>query len=1486
MTIEDNYSSINSTINQLRNLLITKLNECYVTATDSMTLKELIDKVGDIRAVEVDNKNNNKPTSEPAIDDTDISIFNITLYKRIRYYMRLLGFYLVLKGVSVHKVNEQTDLKGLIELIDDIDVITSSILTIIPPDRIQYYGENIVIPYILVDINGQEITEGDITITDSKGIVYESIEAGKTLTISPLAVGTETFTITYHGYGTHAPSAPQTFTVDILQSRIRFLVDFTNISDQSRYYNDKHTGYENDIWRVEVQTLNYQNQPLADIPFNISIPGVWESLVDKCTDENGKFVSNEVINQAGDYAINCATTYEETDKLTNTTYTYDMHIKYGVLKPQGGQNTFTDYLGKDTYKYYINTIDEDSGEETIAYNGKTVNIHINADVVSENGLTKEEYTTTAIIRGNKCEIDLKTICNPVNVEKIKITWTLQTDDFKTSTHTTVDILSNFILPDNKIFFLDDTPVITYAPLGTPAPNTTIQGQITYTDDAEHTIFIQKEETYYDYEDLDDKGEPKFKTRTIEIEDVEIIGDVTENITFTTDADGNIYLNEYKTPAKYTLTLYSNYEKDNVEETLIYDYTLEQPFDIKKTSYTKTSHIEYRITIYDIEHPCIIKLLHDGVEVDSSLYSVTDNPSAISVEDPEDTEETTEEITSYLVKSVLIPISNELIGENTLSVAVGRYREEVKFLFVDKIFDILTPTTNLGHTVIEIKCYDNTVESITLDSPYIDVIDIEKDDNNIFYIECDLKKTGLIDFTVTDDSLSSENLSITVEKENLLPYVDVAFVTRGATDDRTEDYTFSYVDVPNIPILFNIKESLYPEIGSTSTTLPISYTIEKKNNPNHIIDYSENFTYPSYNEDEEEISTQLSLPTLPPGTYYVKFNYAGNSNYTPFVKTIEINILKSIPTHTIAQKYTGYANDERNLQHSQNSNFQEITVSNKNIKVIKHTQTNAIFKKGNYTNTYIVIQVTNLPTNVTLNLLDENLNQLYSPYNTNGQKAQTPCKITAGQVNVIQLPAHYVNGSYTDFAPGTYNWNLKFDGNDYWEAKVIPFTVEIRDFKTWEVITPRIYPNDDVQVKVRSYVDTIIPANVLGTGYKSGCPNSSYNESTGIITYHNSDIDTTLGAHTKTINQASNYIVNYEVMNPIVFYTTHQGTYKPSNSSISNFTIGAKIAPNCTMTGTANDTTFSITINNKQYTHEGYNNTTTKGRYYKYINFPPDTYDCVVNFKLDDNKTYTCSGSFTVSTKNCEIYLDYMVNDDNTYTLIPNYTYNMTPIPNAKIGIIDVQTNTLKTILTTDNNGECTYTVAAGVYKAVAINSKNQYILESNIVDFINVYRIVTDVYFTTDNNKNLYIDDISSLVLNRYKINTALSWNSNDNLVLTSISLLELRDDTEVIVNVVDGDKLQVQKSLLSEIDDNDEILDYISIGNNDSLKIVKKSVSDMMNIVVVTDVKMNNNYNLDITREKYVDVLDIDNIVSDVSIVDGNLLVKTIGDIKEELYS
>mgnify|MGYP007038193477 CR=1 FL=1 len=58
------------------------------------------------------------------------------------------------------------------------------------------------------------------------------------------------------------------------------------------------------------------------------------------------------------------------------------------------------------------------------------------------------------------------------------------------------------------------------------------------------------------------------------------------------------------------------------------------------------------------------------------------------------------------------------------------------------------------------------------------------------------------------------------------------------------------------------------------------------------------------------------------------------------------------------------------------------------------------------------------------------------------------------------------------------------------------------------------------------------------------------------------------------------------------------------------------------------------------------------------------------------------------------------------------------------------------------------------------------------------------------------------------------------------------------------------------------------------------------MDIVVVTEIKMNNDYNLDVITMRYVDVDSIDNIVSDVSIVDGKFLVKTIGDIKQELYS
>ena len=100
-------------IKKLRYYLISQLNKCNITDVDDYTFKELIDAVGDIDAPEVDNSNNTKPLNEPSVtEDNNILDYLKNLYQRIRYYMRLLAHYLVLKSVPTYKVAEEDTLMG------------------------------------------------------------------------------------------------------------------------------------------------------------------------------------------------------------------------------------------------------------------------------------------------------------------------------------------------------------------------------------------------------------------------------------------------------------------------------------------------------------------------------------------------------------------------------------------------------------------------------------------------------------------------------------------------------------------------------------------------------------------------------------------------------------------------------------------------------------------------------------------------------------------------------------------------------------------------------------------------------------------------------------------------------------------------------------------------------------------------------------------------------------------------------------------------------------------------------------------------------------------------------------------------------------------------------------------------------------------------------------------------------------------------------
>ena len=620
-----------------------------------------------------------------------------------------------------------------------------------------------------------------------------------------------------------------------------------------------------------------------------------------------------------------------------------------------------------------------------------------------------------------------------------------------------------------------------------------------------------------------------------------------------------------------------------------------------------------------------------------------------------------------------------------------------------------------------------------------------------------------------------------------------------------------------------------------------------------------------------------------------------------------------------------ASDETQPMGQSQQQLIKVLHNNTSQQLNRHVETNGtietdvadfILKKGDYTNTYIAIDTSGLPDGVTLILCDENSNPLYSPVDTNHNWQTTLCSITVGETDIIPLPAQFNNqlSAHTPFPIGTYNWKLKFnETNDYY-GEEIPLTVEIRDFKVWEIQTPQIYPNENITVQLKTYADTYYPdnsfTNLLST-------NATYDSSTGIITYPNSDInDLSLGKHMQIINQASNCFIDYEVMNPIEFY--HEGDAYYSAEQKIGYTIKQRSL--VTTNGPAKN--YNILINGQHINTEKYG-IKTPSMYNVYTDlFPPGTYHCVVpTITTSNGETYTCEGDFTISTENCSLNLQYenaqttidlmtlstnnehniqtsgyvsvgngimsitsgctfqpipcdkireinvryiggstysqiqqyssehiplktgtysinnnictytdengnittypwdgentdvfsLINnstslyreaqydiftitydDDNKSYLSTTYQYNDTPIPNARIGLINAHTNVLLETAVSDEQGKCIWTTTEpGICKSVAYDMRtNEVILESNIIAPL--------VY-------NVDIDNNGDLIINKY-----------DNISGSSISVTDsiTDDEGDLLISTTQYNSINdVEDAIYSiDIDENGDIY-YNTIG-------------------------------------------------------------------------
>lgn len=310
----------------------------------------------------------------------------------------------------------------------------------------------------------------------------------------------------------------------------------------------------------------------------------------------------------------------------------------------------------------------------------------------------------------------------------------------------------------------------------------------------------------------------------------------------------------------------------------------------------------------------------------------------------------------------------------------------------------------------------------------------------------------------------------------------------------------------------------------------------------------------------------------------------------------------------------------------------------------------IYKKGNYLNTYLIADITGLPDNATLFLTDAQNNQLYSPFNVNGDYEKTACTAETTNTKIaIPLPAQYDGDFWTDYPAGTYNWKLRYHGDDLYKAKDYPLAIQIVDFNTWEVQNPSIYPNEDISSKIRTYANTIPSVTDLLTA------NATYDANTGIITYPNNDInDLSIGEHTQLINNKQ--LLEYTVKNPIEFFIYGYGINTHYSPSINHryCKIGCKIKDDCNLAIDAE--TIQVRINNKIYNvyNDNPNHSLVTNDYSANNTepLPPNTYMCEVSVELSNNVRYYCNGSFNVNTENCSIALSSLLDNEYEYISQP------------------------------------------------------------------------------------------------------------------------------------------------------------------------------------------------------------------------------------------
>lgn len=291
----EQWEDISTGINQLYNRLYNLLEKYHADIDPNMTFEELCWAVENIPGKIYPQDTNKRPFRDITYNPNGSIIHkDIYVYKKIRYFKEILSYALIYKGVNRYSVRSKTKLSELIELVNEIEKLHDSRLSIISYDEVFYYNTYTYIDYNLVDENNNPIEEGYVVVKHN-GVVVSRVHTGHQLSILPKPVSdAETYEIYYEGTDGYTESNHVSIVVPIKPPQILLEISTINNSLTNRYdgVTSDDTFFDTDDVEISVKAVNGLSgrAPMGEVPITIRLPdvnGKYHTICRGITDNDG-----------------------------------------------------------------------------------------------------------------------------------------------------------------------------------------------------------------------------------------------------------------------------------------------------------------------------------------------------------------------------------------------------------------------------------------------------------------------------------------------------------------------------------------------------------------------------------------------------------------------------------------------------------------------------------------------------------------------------------------------------------------------------------------------------------------------------------------------------------------------------------------------------------------------------------------------------------------------------------------------------------------------------------------------------------------------------------------------------------------------------------------------------------------------------------------------------------------------------------------------